>query len=450
MKHVKFIGLSVIGFLFFLMPITFNGESKIMISHIVDGVNTYMLDSFITLTIIMSWVVFVMTLIFTVYTAKNKTLNDVFKASPLNVTLRVVGSFLYLIVVHQWFKGTVIGDVLIDPNTGGVMAGEEGLLTTLYITFLVGILALPLLTHFGVVEFIGTLLGPVVVKVFKVPGYSTIDAIASFVGDGTIGIVVTDQQYQRGYYNRREAYIIATSFSIVGIAFAAAVAEELRFGHIFPIFYGAIVVITILLAFITSRMPLKKFDETYYPGTTPKSVDTPQGVSLFKHSYSLAIKQADQVKLIQVIKEATLNVLNIYVGFLPIIMTVGTLSLIIAEYTAFFSWVSFPFVYLYEWLGYAEATAQMMAPATLAGFADMYLPTLFITGATSEASRFFIGVLAFTQLVFLSETGMILVKTKIGLSFIDIIKVFLFRTMLSIPLLYLITHLLVWQDIIQF
>lgn len=450
MKHLKFIGLSVMGFLFFLMPVTLNGESKIMISHIVDGVTTYMLDGFITLTMIMSWAVFVMTLIFTVYTSKSNTLNDVFKASPLNAILRVVGSLLYLMVVHQWFKGNIIADLFIDSNTGGVMAGEEGLLTTLYITFLVGILALPLLTHFGVVEFIGTLLGPVVVKLFKVPGYSTIDAIASFVGDGTIGIVVTDQQYQRGYYNRREAYIIATSFSIVGIAFAAAVAEELRFGHIFPFFYGSIVVITLLLAFITSRMPLKKFTETYYAGTTPKSVAIPNDISLLKHSYTLAIKQADQVKLRQVLKEALLNVLNIYVGFLPIIMTVGTMSLVIAEYTPFFSLISFPFIYLYEWLGYAPSIAEMMAPASLAGFADMYLPALFITGATSEASRFFIGVLAFTQLVFLSETGMILVKTKIGLNFIDIIKVFLFRTLLSIPILYLITHFLAWQGIIQF
>lgn len=353
-------------------------------------------------------------------------------------------------LMNEWFSHTSIGAVILDPYTGGVMAGEGGLLTTLYITFLVGILALPLLTHFGVVEFLGTLMGPVVVKVFKVPGYSTIDAIASFVGDGTIGIVVTDQQYQRGYYNRREAYIIATSFSIVGIAFAAAVAEELRFGHIFPVFYGAIVLVTIILAFITSRLPLKKFKPTYYAGTTPKTVDVPTDQSLITYSYQLAVDQADRVKIVDVIKEAVTNVLNIYIGFLPIIMTVGTLSLIIAEYTPFFSVISAPFIYLYEWIGYGAETAQLMAPATLAGFADMYLPALFITNATSEASRFFIGVLAFTQLVFLSETGMILVKTKIGLNFFDIIKVFLFRTLLSIPLLYLLTEVLVFFNVISF
>lgn len=91
-----------------------------------------------------------------------------------------------------------------------------------------------------------------------------------------------------------------------------------------------------------------------------------------------------------------------------------------------------------------------MAPASLAGFADMYLPALFISESVSEASRFFIGVLAFTQLVFMSETGMILVKTKIGLSFWDVIKVFLFRTMLSIPLLILITNLLAALGVLSF
>lgn len=85
----------------------------------------------------------------------------------------------------------------------------------------------------------------------------------------------------------------------------------------------------------------------------------------------------------------------------------------------------------------------MMAPAAVVGFADMYLPALFIGEAVSESARFFIGVLAFTQLVFMSETGMILVKSKIGLNFLDVIKVFVFRTILSIPLLFVITNLLV-------
>lgn len=330
------------------------------------------------------------------------------------------------------------------------MAGEGGLLTTLYITFFVGLFALPLLTHFGMVEFIGILLGPVMEKIFRVPGYSMIDAVASFVGDGTIGILVTDNQYQRGYYNKREAYIIATSFSIVGIAFAAAVAEELGFSDIFPVFYGSIVVVTIILAFITSRMPLKKFPPTYYRGREPKTVDIPEGRTLLEHAYTSAIDQAKETQVSEALKEALKNVANIYVSFIPVIMAVGTFSLVIAEYTPFFDIISAPLVYVYDFLGFNQEVAASMAPASVAGFADMYLPALFITDSPSEAARFFVGVLAFTQLVFLSETGMILVKTKIGLNFWDVTKVFLYRTLLSIPILIVITNILASLNMLSF
>jgi nucleoside recognition membrane protein YjiH len=93
--------------------------------------------------------------------------------------------------------------------------------------------------------------------------------------------------------------------------------------------------------------------------------------------------------------------------------------------------------------------ATIMAPASVAGFVDMYLPALFISTSVSEASRFFIGVLAFTQLVFMSETGMILVKSKMGLSFWDVTKVFLFRTAMSFPLLIVITNVLAALGVIS-
>lgn len=449
-SKLKFVLLSTFGFVFFLMPFTIGGENKILISHIVNFITSRYLSPFMAFTQVFAWFVLGVTILFLFYTSKNEKMNEMFKASPLNVIIRVSGSFLYLMVLNGWFEGTSFGDMILDPNTGGVMAGDSGLLTILYITFFVGILALPLLTHFGIVEFFGVLLGPVMEKVFRVPGYSTVDAIASFVGDGTIGIVLTDQQYQRGYYNRREAYIIASSFSIVGIAFASAVAEELGFSSIFPVFYGSIALITVVLAFIMSRMPLKKFPPTYYGGMEPKKEHVPEGSKILTHAFKEALAQAESAKIGQVILEALKSILNIYVGFLPTIMAVGTLSLVIAEYTPFFDIISIPFLYFYQFIGYAKDVAQAMAPASVAGFADMYLPALFISGSPSEASRFFIGVLAFTQLVFMSETGMILVKTKIGMNFLDVIKLFLFRTLLSIPLLMIITQILGALGILSF
>ncbi len=130
-------------------------------------------------------------------------------------------------------------------------------------------------------------------------------------------------------------------------------------------------------------------------------------------------------------------------------MLVGTFSLILAEKTAFFTILSYPLIPVYDLLGFTNEVSKLLAPATVVGFADMYLPALFIGASPSEASRFFIGVLAFTQLVFMSETGMVLLKSSIGLNFFDIIKVFIYRTVLSIPIVLGFTHLLVFLNVIS-
>ncbi len=438
----KFIFFSVLGVILFLVPIPINGDSQIFISHFVSFVLGNLYTPFIIGTQIIAFVIIIFSLIFCFYTSKNNTINDIFKASPLNIIARVLGSFMYLLVLNEWFSNNYIAKLLIDPNTGGTMAGYGGLLTTLYLTFFIGILILPLLTHFGAVEYIGTLIAPFMIKVFKVPGYSAIDAIASFVGDGTIGIVVTDNQYKRGYYTKREAYVIATSFSIVGIAFAASVAQKLEFASIFPIFYASIAITVIIIAFLTARLPLKKYENTYYNNITPKKVDMDNKKSTHSHAVSLAVQQADTVDFKVLIKETILNIVNIYVGFLPVIMLVGTVSLVIAEKTILFNILSMPFVPIYEMFGFTNEVAEVMASASIVGFADMYLPAIFISDVPSETAKFFIGVLSFTQLLFMSETGMVLLKSSIGVNFFDIVKIFLYRTILSMPIVLLITYFL--------
>lgn len=436
----KFILFSILGIILFLVPLNLGGNSKIFISHFVDFILNNFYSFFIICTEIIAILVILCTILFYFYTSKSATLNNIFKTTPINIFARIFGSFLYLLVLNRWFSNNPIASAFLDSSTGGTMAGADGLLTTLYLTFFIGILILPLLTHFGSVEYIGTLVAPFVEKTFRVPGYSAIDAIASFVGDGTIGIVVTDTQYKRGYYTKREAYIIATSFSIVGIAFAASVAEKLGFGSIFPLFYFSIAVTTIIIAFITARLKLKKYPDEYYKNIQPKKINKPENKTTHQHALDLALEQVSTVKFDELVKNTFINIINIYVGFLPVIMLVGTTCLVLAEKTSLFSILSAPLVPFYSLLGFSEEVSKMMAPATMVGFADMYLPAIFIGESPSEISRFFIGVLSFTQLLFMSETGMVLLKSSLGVNFFDIIKIFLFRTILSIPIVLCITY----------
>ncbi len=440
---LKFILMSLIGFIFFIVPISIDGESKIFMSHFVFFVTENFLDLFLLLTQVLAVITLIGTIGIKFFKGKNAFLDEVFDTSLINVILRILGSVLYLAVLNGWFAETSFIQLFVHEYTGGVLAGEDGLLTTLYLTFFIGLLALPLLTHFGAVEFLGILCSPFMKKVFKVPGFSAVDAIASFVGDGTIGIVVTDNQYQRGYYSKKEAYIIATNFSIVGIAFAASVASKLGFDDTFFLFYSSIAIVTVVIAFISARLPYKKYDDTYYNNVTPVEQTISNDETVFSQAFNTAVQQAEKAKYLDIVKESFKNICNIYIGFLPIIMIVGTFSLVLAENTSIFSALDFLLVPIYQTFGFTKEVALEMAPASIVGITDMYLPALFIEGSSSEAARFFIGVLSFTQLIYFSETGMILVKSKLDVNLFNVISIFVYRTILSLPLVLILVKILV-------
>lgn len=439
MAIIKFLFYSILGIIAFLAPVTIGGESSILMGHIKSIVIDGYSESIKYLIVFVSLITITGTIIGKIKKQfKNPVLQELFICGPINGAVRIGGSIFFLMVHFG-----VGPKAVLDPNTGGMMAGD--LLPSLMVTFCVGVILMPLLTSFGLVEFVGVLIAPFMRKVFKVPGYAAVDAIASFLGDGTIGIVVTDQQYQKGYYTQREAVIIATSFSIVGISFAAVVADFLQFSSIFIIFYSTIAISTVVAGVIIARLPLKKFKDEYY---VPGKVEEKDIIS-----FSLALRKAaavaEKAREVEIIVDSIKKVAVLYITFIPVIMFMGTAGLIVAEYTNIFSIISMPLIPFLQLLGFSKEVAGSMAPSMIVGFSDMYLPSLLIESVKSDMARFVIGTLSFAQLIFLSETGMILVASKIGFTFWDALKFFVLRTIITFPVIYGIARILLSIGILQ-
>lgn len=439
MAIIKFLFYSILGIIAFLAPVTIGGESSILMGHIKSIVIDGYSESIKYLIVFVSLITITGTVIGKIKKQfKNSVLQELFICGPINGAVRIGGSIFFLMVHFG-----VGPKAVLDPNTGGMMAGD--LLPSLMVTFCVGVILMPLLTSFGLVEFVGVLIAPFMRKVFKVPGYAAVDAIASFLGDGTIGIVVTDQQYQKGYYTQREAVIIATSFSIVGISFAAVVADFLKFSSIFIIFYSTIAISTVVAGVIIARLPLKKFKNEYYVQGKVEEKDI--------ISFSLALRKAaavaEKAREVEIIVDSIKKVAVLYITFIPVIMFMGTAGLIVAEYTNIFSIISMPLIPFLQLLGFSKEVAGSMAPSMIVGFSDMYLPSLLIESVKSDMARFVIGTLSFAQLIFLSETGMILVASKIGFTFWDTLKFFVLRTIITFPVIYGIARILLSMGILQ-
>ena len=110
----------------------------------------------------------------------------------------------------------------------------------------------------------GALLTNVIRPLFILPGRAAVDCFTSWIGDGTLGVMLTCNQYEGRYYSAREASVIATTFSAVSITFSIVVLAQVDLMEYFGLYYLMICLIGVVCAIICPRIPplsLKK--DTY-------------------------------------------------------------------------------------------------------------------------------------------------------------------------------------------
>ncbi|WP_077623517.1 YjiH family protein [Sediminibacillus massiliensis] len=332
-------------------------------------------------------------------------------------------------------------EAIYSPDTGGFILGD--LLHVLFSVFLFAGLFLPLLLNYGLLELFGTILSKIMRPLFKLPGRSSIDSLASWLGDGTIGVLLTSKQYEEGYYTKREAAVIGTTFSIVSITFTLVVVSEVNLMHMFIPFYGTVLLSGFIAALIMPRIPpLSRKADTYVDNSGGvKDEEIPEGYNIFTWGYQSAVSRGKQeTSVLKFFKQGTQNTLDMWMGVAPVVMAFGLIALILAEYTPVFQWLGVPFIPLLELMQvpYAQEASQTI----LVGFADMFLPAIIGSSIESELTRFVIAALSVTQLVYMSEVGGLLLGSKVPVNFKDLVIIFLERTLITLPIIVLIAHII--------
>ena len=439
--NFKFIIPSIIGILLFMIPIKHKGDITIPIAifsgMLVDFLGEYLVY-LITGTLAISAVFsLIATLFKPKFITNNKLLNSLFSTTPLWLTARVLGGIFGVLAAFQ------IGpEMIISADTGSFVLHD--LLTVLFSIFLFAGLFLPLLLNFGLLEFFGSLLTKVMRPVFKLPGRSSIDCITSWLGDGTLGIMLTSKQYEDGFYTEREAATISTAFSAVSITFSLVVINTVGLGNMFVPFYLTVTFAGIVTAIILPRIyPLSKKKDIYYNGETKKIDESiPEGYTSFSWGYTQAITKARKNSSIkEFFTDGSKNVLEMWIGVLPVVMCMATIALIIATYTPLFKILGLPFVPILQLLQVPEA---LQASQTLVvGFADMLLPSVVAsTTITNEMTRFIVAAVSVTQLIYMSEVGGVLLGSKIPVNIKELIIIFIERTLITLPVIVLIANLI--------
>jgi len=422
---------SLFGILTFLTPVRVDGNWTILMGLISDTGKNLVGTG-------MPWVVYGLLCISAIGTVYAKTLGRnqpagtlfarLFQVEPVWVALRLAGVVMGTMTVFQFGP-----EMFWHANTGGTVLND--LAVNIVPLFLFAGLLMPFLTDYGLMEFIGTLLKRIFRRLFTLPGRSAIDALASWMSSAPVGVLITIQQYVTGHYTAREAAVIATNFSVVSVPFALLVAKTVGMDHRFPEYYLAVVITGVITAMIMPRIPpLSRFKDEPFDKLHPlRETHGAGGESLLREALSLAASRAAlAVPLKQQLRIATGHILDIWFGLVPAVIVVGGAGLIIAEYTPVLGWLTAPIVPALEFFGLPEASAA--APALVAGFLDMFLPALLAANIEAEITRFVIGVISVTQLIYMSEVGILMIKCEIPLRFGHLLAVFILRTLISFPI----------------
>ncbi|MDU4278350.1 MAG: YjiH family protein [Finegoldia magna] len=443
---LNFLIPSIIGIIIFMIPVKYDGNWTIIVKILADFIAKILgdyLPALCTIIITISFVMSVLASFNVKFIKENKLLNQTFSVTPVWLILRILGFIVvWMVVLKDKLNLGPFFDMIVADESATFILND--LLTSLVIIFVIASMLLPLLLDFGLLEFIGAIFTKIMRPVFLIPGRAAVDCITSWIGDGTLGVMLTSNQYESGYYSAKEAAIISTNFSAVSITFSLIVLSQVDMVDYFGVYYLLVCLVGIICAIIVPRIPplsLKKDD--YVVESNHANEDIAENYSSsVQYGLDLAIKRAESHKGIgEFLKNGIENAFGMWFSVMPIVMIIGTASLVLANNTQVFEILGKPFLPLLNLLKVPESLEA--SKTMIVGFSDMFTPSIIAASTIqSQMTKFIVATISVTQLIYLSEVGGLILASSIPVNLFELFVIFIERTIISLLIVVPIAHLL--------
>ena len=185
----KFILCSAPGIFMFFISVPYGGKNTIPLDHLTTIVRSLLGDY-------QKYVVLLVIAVGAVLPFAKKTWNKSTQDIVFSV-FRVIG----LVCAVMYVFG--LGPAELHENPDLFPFLFVTLCCSLCFLIPIGAIFLSFLTNYGLMEFVAVFLQPVMRKIWKTPGRSAIDAVASFVGSYSLALLITDDLYQHAATARR-------------------------------------------------------------------------------------------------------------------------------------------------------------------------------------------------------------------------------------------------------
>lgn len=291
-----------------------------------------------------------------------------------------------------------------------------------------GAIALSFLVGFGFLEFLGVIFQRLMQTLFRLPGYASLDALSSFVGSYSLGLLVTDECVRTNKYSQRDAVIIATGFSTVSVTFMIVVAATLGLSSSWGYFFISTMATCFLVTAISAWLPpISKLDNKI--DSSLNEHKTVSKGNLFIRAFNeAAAKIQANPSLFVIIKTNLINALNMVSILVPSVLAVGFVGLALAQHTAFFDYFG---VFLKPVLWLTGLDISSYSGGISASIFEMYLPAMML-GEAPLAAKFIAGVTSISGILYLAGSVPCIFATRIQIGLGKLILIWLVRMHLSV------------------
>ena len=430
---MKFVIPSLVGAIAFVMPIPQGNSLNTILGMLIDvfkaALKAYLPATAMAFVVLSALISLIAVAAKPKFIMENGFMKDLFFVPPFWLVSRLLGGVFYIMIFFH------LGPELIWSMDNGGTPGIE-LAPALLIIFLILAGFVPLLTDYGLMEYVGTFARPVMQPLFKLPGRAAVDCIASWVGSSSVAVVITTNVHDQGYYTDREASIIATTFSVISIAYVYVMASFVKLPHMYFQILLSVYVVTFILALIMPRIwPLSSIPDTYSGRAGKQRVgdDVPSGKTLGQWALELAVDRAAGQTLVSTLRNILKTLVSLIASTMPLVISWGTIALIIANSTPVFKIIATPFTWLLDLMKIPEAAS--VGTAFILSYADQFLAAVVGAGATTDAARFMCAGISATGLIYMTEVGVLILNSSIPLSFVKLTVIYIIRAVLSVFLL---------------
>lgn len=425
MALAKFLIFSGLGIFMFFVNIEIGGKNVIPIQHVINFVKA-------TCGAMIPYYALAMVAFGAIYPIVTKT----YKRSTFDLVftvLKAIGLVIGLMAITGIGPAALMTDDMIPFLF-------EDLVVPITLSIPLTGLAYVMMLNFGLVEFVGAFMRPVMQKIWKTPGESAVDAIVSFAGGYSLAVLLTSEFYKKGIYTHKQAFIISTGFSTVATSFLVVIANTLDLMDHWTLYFLTCCFVTFAVTAITCRIyPTTKVPDTYYDKPAPKGPE--RTGNLFSRALGDALETSQNTDplLVHLKRYYVGDAMKMTASVTASILAVGLIGLVVAEFTPLFDligYIFYPFTLLMQ-----LPEPMIAAKAAAIEIAEMFLPAALVA-SVPMVTKFTIAVTSVSAVLFFSASIPSLLSTDIPVKMKDVIIIWIERTILSIIIAGAIAHLI--------